>query len=931
MTDEQAPSLSGGLSLEYQHYERQRCFIGHSLDAPWREDLVTMCSEVLPDFGLEPWYAADHFTPTKSLREKVVELIANTRYGIYDLSSWRKDDKSEWHLPRNVYIELGIAIALNRPMLLLRHSSNRVCNLVLPRCLESISEQILEFSGAASLRRLLKEQLSQWTRTLPEQDWWNRYCTFGNRTCEYRETHPHMQQWGQQKVRCHISDGEDPDRFDFREVVEEVVSRFEDVDFEYLDALSPRKGYSFLLCSHCQTVRSTPFAIYRITEQTPPETFIAIGMSLALETQFSHTIPKILLTTTLHDIPSLLTGYEVVVAHNDYERKTYLRKFMPQVIQLTRKANWKPRPLPFIEIVPRPVEKPSDDEEEEAEQGSEVSIDTIGKYGVIREIGRGSFAVVYLVRNTESKHIYAMKVLHPELTGDGEILARFQREARILLNIHDPHIVEFIDDGMRNDKHYMVMEYVEGHNLKYHLRNTGPMDPLRAFSYIRQVAEGLDTAYQQGVVHRNLKPQTILINNEDEIKISGFSLARRGDSAVLTQSNTFMGTAYYIAPEQAEDGRLADTRSDLYSLAAILFEMLIGRPPFVAKTAVDIVLKHMNERVPSIRHTYPELPSEIDVFLQKALAKAPEDRYQTPREFITALDELSEKIKTMPKPPASSNDLDGLIGKTLSHFRIVERLGAGSMATVFKAYQPVLDRSVAIKVLPAYHARDPLFVTRFEQEARSVAKLAHPNIVQIHDFGEQDTITYIVMEYVDGGTLKDRLKGALSVREATDFILQAAEGLDCAHRNDIIHRDVKPSNMLLRKDGHLLLADFGIAKMLEGTTNLTSESIGVMGTPYYMSPEQGMGQVVDRRSDIYSLGIVFFHCLTGRVPFTGDSPITVTVQHLQDPLPVERLTEQSVPESLIQVILKMTAKQPQERYQTMLEVISALERKSEQI
>lgn len=269
------------------------------------------------------------------------------------------------------------------------------------------------------------------------------------------------------------------------------------------------------------------------------------------------------------------------------------------------------------------------------------------------------------------------------------------------------------------------------------------------------------------------------------------------------------------------------------------------------------------------------------------------------------------------------DELDAIIGKSLGQFRIVERIGAGGMAAVFKAYQPTLDRYVAVKVLPAYHARDPVFVKRFEQEARSVAKLAHPNIVQIHDFGEQDNITYIVMEYVDGGTLKDRLKRALSVPEAADFIIQAAEGLDCAHRNGIIHRDVKPANMLLRKDGYLLLSDFGIAKILEGTTNLTRVGTGI-GTPQYMSPEQGTGQAVDRRSDIYSLGIVFFHCLTGRVPFTADSPLTITVKHLQDPLPVERLTEQNIPGPIIQVILQMTAKQPHERYQSADMLIGAL-------
>src|ERR1700676_4831009 len=272
---------------------------------------------------------------------------------------------------------------------------------------------------------------------------------------------------------------------------------------------------------------------------------------------------------------------------------------------------------------------------------------------------------------------------------------------------------------------------------------------------------------------------------------------------------------------------------------------------------------------------------------------------------------------------ANGDELNALVGRSLGQFRIVERIGSGGMATVFKAYQPTLDRYVAVKVMPAYHARDPIFMKRFVQEARSVAKLQHANIVQIHDFGEQDSITFIVMEYVDGGTLKDRLKRALPIPEAVDYMIQAAEGLNCAHNNGIVHRDVKPANMLLRKDGYLLLSDFGIAKILEGTTNLTRVGTGI-GTPQYMSPEQGTGQAVDRRSDIYSLGIVLFHCLAGRVPFSADNPLTITVKHLNEPLPGEMLRAAGVPAPIEQVVVKMTAKAAQDRYQTTDELINAL-------
>lgn len=271
-----------------------------------------------------------------------------------------------------------------------------------------------------------------------------------------------------------------------------------------------------------------------------------------------------------------------------------------------------------------------------------------GRYKLIDERGRGSFATVYVARDRENNRIYAIKVMHIELSNEEELLARFQREAHILLNLNDPHVVRIIDYGNDNNTHYIVMDYIDGQSLKYHMLQEGQMDPLHALNYAHQIAEGLDAAYKQGVVHRDIKPQNILINSSDMVKITDFGLARSRETVTLTQSNVFMGTAYYISPEQAESGRSADTRSDLYSVATVLFEMLTGHPPYEGETAVDIVIKHMNDKVPSACRLRPGLPIEVDYFMQKALAKSPADRYATPREFIGALEQLQERIQAMP-------------------------------------------------------------------------------------------------------------------------------------------------------------------------------------------------------------------------------------------------------------------------------------------
>ena len=208
-----------------------------------------------------------------------------------------------------------------------------------------------------------------------------------------------------------------------------------------------------------------------------------------------------------------------------------------------------------------------------------------------------------------------------------------------------------------------------------------------------------------------------------------------------------------------------------------------------------------------------------------------------------------------PQQQGKNDDMNTLVGQSLGQFRIVERIGAGGMATVFKAYQPNLDSYVAIKVLPAYHARDPVFVKRFVQEARAVAKLVHPNILQIHDFGEQDNITYIVMEYVEGGTLKDRLKRSLPVPEAVDYMIQAAEGLDCAHHNGIIHRDVKPANMLLRKDGYLFSLTLVLPKFSRG------QPISLVLEPALARPSIcPLNRVLDRRLTAAAISIRLVLC-----------------------------------------------------------------------
>ncbi len=262
-------------------------------------------------------------------------------------------------------------------------------------------------------------------------------------------------------------------------------------------------------------------------------------------------------------------------------------------------------------------------------------------------------------------------------------------------------------------------------------------------------------------------------------------------------------------------------------------------------------------------------------------------------------------------------------GDSLGAYRVLERIGRGGMATVYRAYHPALDRYVAIKVLPDFFADDPDYRERFQQEARSVARLKHPNILEVFDFGSEDGIAYLVLELVEGGTLADRLGKPMDLRDTIAVLEQLAGALDHAHQHGILHRDIKPSNILIRKDGTPVLGDFGLAKMADSMRRLTGSGT-VMGTPEYMSPEQAADEPVGPTSDIYSLAVVAYEMLTGRVPFQGDTPVATMLSHVTKNMPPVYELRGELSAHVEQVLRRGMAKRPEERFRTAAEFVVAL-------
>ncbi|HLA45518.1 MAG TPA: protein kinase, partial [Aggregatilineales bacterium] len=270
--------------------------------------------------------------------------------------------------------------------------------------------------------------------------------------------------------------------------------------------------------------------------------------------------------------------------------------------------------------------------------------------------------------------------------------------------------------------------------------------------------------------------------------------------------------------------------------------------------------------------------------------------------------------------------------KTLGKYEIIDRLGRGGMAEVYRAYHAQLDRYVAIKLLHPFLAEDAEFKERFEREAKNIASLRHPHIVQVFDFDfdEAGDSYYMVMELIEGSTLKDLLfelsstGQLLAFERSIQITRESAQALAYAHRNSMIHRDVKPANLMIdERDNRVVLTDFGIAKIVNSSQFTASG--GMVGTPAYMSPEQGMGESGDERSDLYSLGVIMYQMITARLPFDAETPLGIILKHLNEPLPPPREINPNIPEWLDAVVRKTLEKEPDDRFSTSDEFVAALD------
>jgi serine/threonine protein kinase len=508
--------------------------------------------------------------------------------------------------------------------------------------------------------------------------------------------------------------------------------------------------------------------------------------------------------------------------------------------------------------------------------------------------GRGGMGLVYRAWNLRLKRVEAVKVIAAEYARDGNFRERFERETEIAANIDHPHVVTIYDSGEGpGNQLFIAMRYVEGTTLEQLIAERGRLDPALAVALIAQVASALDAAHEQGLVHRDIKPANVLLAtgtvDQYHAYLTDFGLAKRVSSdTMFTAAGMMVGTIDYMAPEQAQ-GHPVDLETDVYALGATLFKALTGEAPYAKGTEIARLYAKMNNPPPIASEVAPDLSPAFDAVLSKAMSLDPADRHESAGEFARAA--LAAASPSAQRAVRQEIGPGAMLGDCL----LETVAGQGGMGVLYRAKQVNLDRTVAVKVMSDHLVDDPGFRAQFERECRMAASIDHPNVVPIYWAGEADGVLYVVMRFIEGGSLKEVLltSGPLEPERAVEVIEQVAQALDAAQERGLVHRDIKPSNVLI--DGHsgrVLLTDFGVAKALADM----DETDHVVGTAGYMAPERMAGAPVDEvRADVYSLGCVLWELLGG------------TERHSLNGLP-------HVPEALAGVVTRAIEVDPAARY-----------------
>jgi serine/threonine protein kinase/tetratricopeptide (TPR) repeat protein len=576
--------------------------------------------------------------------------------------------------------------------------------------------------------------------------------------------------------------------------------------------------------------------------------------------------------------------------------------------------------------VPRDAEGP----------GGSLSPGTIlaERYEVLKMLGEGGMGAVYKAMDRELDRIVALKVIRSELADKPDILQRFKQELILARLVTHRNVIRIFDLGVSGNIKFITMDFVEGRDLKSVLTEQRKLSAGKACDIIRQICLGLEAAHTEGVVHRDLKPQNIMLDSQGRVYLMDFGLARSMELVGMTRTGAMLGTPAYMSPEQAK-GEKVDARTDLFSLGIIFYELVTGTLPYQAESMMATLIKRAKEPPVPPNQVDPSVPPAVNDAIMKCLQIKLERRYQTAGEILADLgfNSALQTSTVQSSVIASKSVFDVASNLTPGsqfgpRYRIESLLGEGGMGKVYKAYDSDVGRMVALKLVKPELARNPASMERLKQELLLASQVSHKNILRIHDLGDVGGLKFISMAYVDGKDLHNLIaaEGKLPIDRAVAITRLLCLALEAAHNEGVVHRDLKPQNVLMDSNGQVFVSDFGLAKSLEGPSTMMTNASEVLGTPRYMSPEQAESKSADNRSDLYALGLILYEMVTGDLPFGSDSIMQTMYQRVTQDPKSPQLLNPDVPDYLSQIILRCLKRDPSQRYQHARDILVDLDR-----
>ena len=606
---------------------------------------------------------------------------------------------------------------------------------------------------------------------------------------------------------------------------------------------------------------------------------------------------------------------------------------------------------------------------------------TLGEgYRLDALIGQGSMGAVYRARSVAGAEV-AVKTLSAEVMGP-ETSQRFLRESELVRRLKHPHVVRTLDSGVdaATGLMFLVMPLLKGRDLDRILEELGALEPETAVRIALQAARGLSAAHRIGIIHRDVKPGNLILDEEDDelvVRVCDFGIAKQvGSESELTTTGSQLGTPDYVSPEQLKSSKHVDERTDVWSLGATLYQMLCGAAPYAhIESVFDLIAAIVIEDVPHLQDRAPWIDTALSLIVHKALQHDPNQRWATLEDMADALrpfsggDELLDQTRirsvavdrrstvapradlkqaphqtSLPPPQLVEMDELGLINQRLDGRYLVKRLiGKGGMGNVYEVELDGGERLAAKVVSAGVHGANPSTLQRFAREAKSSSAISSLNVVRTIDAGCDDKLgfPYIIMELLHGVDLSSVMKreGALSPEVAVRLVVQAARGVAAAHARGVVHRDIKPANLLLQQDAKtseitVKVCDFGVAKRLgamgissgAGQQSLT-RSGGMVGSPMYMSPEQARNaKAVNERTDVWSLSVVLWEALSGQRLWGGQSSLGELIVAICTE-PVQRLEAVApwVPHELSRVVHRGLERDPEKRTPSVRALIQELD------